>query len=215
MLASSHHKRARLVFHCQHIFVFPSISEAHDEINRKWNSFQDKNLLRKLDIALNSVDLSSEEIKFSTSEKLQETANATASKKNQKYVIHVPPVEEDFPELAGKPTKIFPLPISHENQCKTVGLASNLDLFADEFSFHKKKESKYVPLKSSGKDFALDKAYERFAFMKSLEKHKERQSEYEKILRGERANLSEESLSESTDLLYVVPDEESSGDEED
>ena len=100
---------------------------------------------------------------------------------------------------------------------KTVGLASNLaiDLFADEFGFHKKKESKYVPLKSSGKDFALDKAYERFAFMKSLEKHKERQSEYEKILRGERANISEESLSESTDLLYIVPDEESSGDEED
>ena len=51
--------------------------------------------------------------------------------------------------------------------------------------------------------------------MKSLEKHKERQSEYEKILRGERANISEESLSESTDLLHIVPDEESSGDEED
>ena len=116
MLASSHHKRARPVFHCQHIFVFPSISEAHDEINRKWDSFQNKNLLRKLDITLNSVDLSSEEIKSSTSEKLQEIANATESKKNQKYVIHVPPVEEDFPELAEKPTEIFPLPISHENQ---------------------------------------------------------------------------------------------------
>ncbi len=170
--------------------------------------------MRKLDIALNSVDLSSEEIKSSTSEQLQEIASAAGSK-NQKYVIHVPPVEEDFPELAGKPTKIFPLPISHENQCKTVGLASNLDLFADEFGFRKKKESKYVPLKSSGKDFALDRAYERFAFMKSLEKHKERQSEYEKILRGETANLSEESVSESTDLLFVVPDQESSGDEED
>ncbi len=51
--------------------------------------------------------------------------------------------------------------------------------------------------------------------MKSLEKHKERQSEYEKVLRGETANLSEESVSDCTDLLFVVPDEESSGDEED
>ena len=56
---------------------------------------------------MNSVDLSSEEIKSPTSKRSQEIANAAESKKNKKYVIHVPPVEEDFPELAGKPTKIY------------------------------------------------------------------------------------------------------------
>ena len=197
------------------IFVGKYILETHDELSKKWNRYKDRNLLRKLDMALNSVGLSSEEIKSSTSDELQEIANSNA--RGPKYVIEIPPVEKDFPDLAGKPTKIFPLPISHENQCKTVGLASNLDLFTKEFGFQSKKETKTtVPLRGTGVDFALDRAYERFAFVKSLELHKERQLEYKKILRGETANISKDTVSTSNanNLLVVMDDEESSDDED-
>lgn len=38
---------------------------------------------------------------------------------------------------------------------------------------------------------AIEKACERFAFMKSLERHKEQQSNYERILRTLDSNFSE------------------------
>ena len=156
---------------------------------------------------------------------MQEIANRKQSDLNQKeqkktknkqrFAIHVAAVEKGFPDLTGKPTKICPLPISQKKQRKTVGLASNLDLFIQECGFNS-KETKYVPLRSSGTDFNLKKAYERFAFMKSLERHKEKQSEYEKILRGETATISEDTVSESNtnDMLVVMEEEESSADED-
>ena len=62
-----------------------------------WEQFQDRNLLRKLDIALNSIGLSSEEIKASTSDKLQELACGNAREPNQTrqeprrhYIIEIP-----------------------------------------------------------------------------------------------------------------------------
>ena len=79
-------------------------------------------------------------------------------------------------------TNIYPLPISHENQCKIVGVASSLDLFASEFGFKTNKAKKYLPLKQNGKEFDLDRAYKRYAFMESLEQHKLQQSQYERIL---------------------------------
>ena len=86
-----------------------------------------------------------------------------------------------------------------------------------EFGFQSKKETKTtVPLRGTGVDFALDRAYERFAFVKSLELHKERQLEYKKILQGETANISKDTVSTSNanNLLVVMDDEELSNDED-
>ena len=145
-------------------------------------------MLRKLDVALNCGLESEEGIKSGTAENLQKLADAAQARQQsptgkKTYKIDVPAVDEEFPELKNTKTEIFPLPISHENQCKTVGLASNLDRFTEEFKFKFEKNEKYMPLKDSGKEFALDKAYERFAFMKSLERHREKQATYEHILR--------------------------------
>ena len=128
-----------------------------------------RNLLRKLDVGLNSVHLSKEELAEASSDVLQSQETESRS---HLYMIDIPPVEEDFPHLSGDKTNIYPLPISHENQCKIVGVASNLDLFASEFGFKTNKAKKYLPLKQNGKEFDLDCGYERYAFMKSLEQHK-------------------------------------------
>ncbi len=145
-------------------------------------------MLRKLDVALNCVLESEEELISCTGEHLQKLADAAQARQHftmaqKSYKIDVPAVDVEFPELRNTKTQIFPLPISHENQCKTVGLASNLDRFTEEFNFKFEKNPKYMPMRNSGKEFALDKAYERFAFMKSLERHREQQASYEHILR--------------------------------
>ena len=80
---------------------------------------------------------------------------------------------------------MFPLPTSHENQCTIAGAASNSELFAGEFDFKTPKKKKFLPLKQSGKDFDLDRAYQRFAFNKMLEQHKKKQTQYEGLLRNE------------------------------
>ena len=103
-----------------------------------------RNLLRKLDVGLNSVHLSKEELAEASSDVLQSQETESRS---HLYMIDIPPVEEDFPHLSGDKTNIYPLPISHENQCKIVGVASNLDLFASEFGFKTNKAKKYLPLK--------------------------------------------------------------------
>ena len=126
------------------------------------------------------MHLSKEELAEASSDVLQSQETESRS---HLYVIDIPPVEEDFPHLSEDKTSIYPLPISHENQCKIVGVASNLDLFASEFGFKTNKAKKYLPLKQNGKEFDLDRAYERYAFMKSLEQHKLQQSQYERILR--------------------------------
>ena len=46
-----------------------------------------------------------------------------------------------------------------------------------------RKKYLHLPLKQNGKEFDLDRAYERYAFMKSLEQHKLQQLQYERILR--------------------------------
>ena len=129
------------------------------------------------------MHLSKEELSGASSDVLQ---SQEAETRPPLYVIDIPPVEEDFPHLSGEKTNIYPLPISHENQCKIVGVASNLDLFASEFGFKTNKAKKYLPLKQNGKEFDLDRAYARYAFIKTLEQHKLQQSRYEQILRHAR-----------------------------
>ena len=176
-------------------------------------------MLRKLDIGLNCVTESAEKILAGTSESLQKIADAAQQKLNtpiekKTYKIVVPKVDEEFPDLGNVKTQIYPLPISHENQCSTVGLASNLDRFAEEFDFKNEKNERFMPVKMSGKEFALDKAYERFAFLKSLQKHKEQQKAYESILRGTGEEATAENEIPDDEILITV-DENSSSSEDD
>ncbi len=66
--------------------------------------------------------LSKEELTEASSDVLQ---SQEAETRPPLYVVDIPPVEEDFPHLSGDKTNVYPLPISHENQCKIVGVASN------------------------------------------------------------------------------------------
>jgi hypothetical protein len=174
-----------------------------------------------MDLALNVFPEAAEQIQSSSSDHLREMSDSAESKVNQRvdakqFKINIPQIEEDFPDLATKKTKIFPLPISHENQCKTVGVASNLDLFAEEFKFKSGKKSKFIHLKSCGKEFDINRAYERFAFLKSLEQHKKQQRQYESVLRGETEKLGESTYdTESAEVLTTVEDDLSSDCEED
>ena len=100
------------------------------------------------------------------------------------YKIVIAKADEEFTALGNVETQILPLSISHENQCSTVGLASNLDRFAKEICFKNEKNERFMPVKTSGKEFALDKAYKRFALLKNFQQDKEQQKAYECILRG-------------------------------
>ena len=122
--------------------------------------------------------------------------------KSRTFDINVPAAMTEFPAFANKATKIYLLPISHESQTKIVGVAGNLDLFQKEFNFKCEKEKQYLPLHSSEKEFDLDRAYERYAFMKALERHKERQRRYEQIIQHEPVDdetLLEDCQSSDTD----------------
>lgn len=158
--------------------------ESNKEHQIKWISFKNRNLLRKLDLGLNKIQLSSDEIKSATNELLH--SHVTSEKQN-KFVIDVPPPDEEFPHLGEKYSEIYPLPISHENQCTNYGVASNLDLFKSEFGFHTTEVKKNLSLKKNKKEYNLEHAYERYAFMKALEHHRQVQSEYERVLRGQDA----------------------------
>lgn len=189
--------KCTLHFFCLHI-------ESHSEQKKKWEAFKRRNLLRKLDLALNQLQLSKDEINAASSYTLQMIA---VERKDPVYAISVPAPEEDFPEFSTKKSAMFPLPISHENQCTIAGAASNLELFAGEFDFKAETKKKFLPLKQSGKEFDLDRAYQRFAFNKMLEQHKKKQAQYEGLLRNEdlmQDNVCaiEVSLEESSDSDY-------------
>ena len=177
-------------------------------------------MLHKLNVGLNYVTESAEEILGGTSESLWKIADAAQQKLNtplekKTYKIVVPKVDEEFPDLGNVKTRIFPLPISQENQCSTVGLASNLDRFAEEFGFKNEKSERFMPFKMSGKEFALGKAYERFAFLKSLQKHKEQQKEYERILKGTGEEVAAENEIPDDEILVTVDENSSSSADDD
>ena len=90
--------------------------ENNAEQYQKWLQFKERNLLRKLDMALNCVPESEEQIKSATNKDLRKFADATqirqqlpAEKKT--YKISVPAVDEEFPELGTTKTLIYPLPL--------------------------------------------------------------------------------------------------------
>lgn len=117
-----------------------------------------------MDLAFNDVNLSSEELKSASPQSLK---SASELSNPQKFKIDVPQVPEEFPSQSSKKSQMYSLPLSIENQCKTLGMGRNLDSFTDEFGFVTKKEKIFLPLKKSKKEFNLDLAYKRFAFLKS------------------------------------------------
>ncbi|KXJ22711.1 hypothetical protein AC249_AIPGENE10879 [Exaiptasia diaphana] len=168
-----------------------------------WEDFKKRDLLRKFDVALNDVKLNSADLSNASLEETKRLAALPeASDSNRPFKIDVPETPVEYPDLAKKKTPIFPLPISQENQCLTVGLAQNLDMFKDEFGFHISEKKKFLLLKKNN-DFDLDQAYARFAFLKSLERHKEKQSILNATLRG--INIQEE-----CSLVFVEQNESDS-----
>ena len=125
-------------------------------------------------------------------EVLRQISNKERNKPNQ-LKIHVPAIPEEFPGLSSRKTKIYPLPISHESQCKTFGLGRNLDMFADEFNCRSERKKRFLPILKS-KKFNLQLAYERYAFLKGMEKHKKDQIVYENFLRNNETHSSDEFL---------------------
>ena len=85
------------------------------------------------------MEIGKQEIVTWYSEALQKEALAAESGKPL-IILDIPPVAEEFPDQSHETSKMFPLPLSHKNQCTNVEAASNLELFADEFKFSGKKE---------------------------------------------------------------------------
>jgi hypothetical protein len=182
-------------------FCFTENNPPHEE---KWKEFRETNRLGKMDVAFNTVNVTKEQLRNMRSEDLQRVlSQSLESETSKQYKIVVPRIPCEFPDMAAKEAQIYPLPISHENQCTTLGAASNLDLFQKEFDFVSYKQPKFLPLQSSGKDFDLDRAYKRFAFLKSLEYHKKTQRDYEQILHG-KGTVEEITENDDEEIIAVV-----------
>ena len=123
--------------------------------------------------------------------KLKSVAEKAMNEPNKNFVIDIPEMKAEYPSLATEKSRVFPLPLSYENQCTIMGAANNLALFSEEFNFPSNSVKKYIPLKTGKSEFNLDAAYERFSFMKSLARHRERQERYENILREREQEVSE------------------------
>ena len=138
-----------------------------------------------MDVAFNLVPCTIDKLENKTSTDMKSIAENSDNidDETNKFVIDVPPLKHEFPELAAQKSQVYPLPLSFENQCTTMGTANNLSLFSEEFNFPCNPAEKYIPLKKNASNFNVEAAYERYAFLKALEKHKEKQSRYERILR--------------------------------
>lgn len=194
-----------------------TFAENNEEQNAKWTEFKKRNMLRKLDLALNRVLDTHDDIVCASNAELQKMAEKAQGREQlprneKKYIIDIPSPDEEFPHLATTKANIYPLPVSHENQCSTVGLAGNLDKFTEEFKFLSQSQtnSKCIPVRKSGKSFAIEKAYEPFAFMKSLERHKEQQSNYERILRRTLDSNYSEETDRVNEIVVAIDDDVSS-----
>ena len=164
-----------------------------------------------MDLALNTVNIDKSALKSMSSEKMKESTSAEASS-TKKYEIDVPRVPDEFPDMGNKAADIYPLPLSHENQCTTIGVANNLEMFQEEFDFKSNKNVKYLPLKSSGKSLIWNRAYKRFAFLRKLDRHKEQQEKYANTLRG--CTPSEHSDHVEAAVVFVVSENEEDSDDE-
>ena len=175
-------------------------------------------MLRKLSHGLNDVSLTAQELCDASGEELKKVtddSNQPAKANKPMFVIEVPGIPKEFPHQSQKKTTIYPLPISQEKQCMTLGMARNLDMFAEEFGFEKKMKESFLRLKKSGKDFDLDLAYTRYAFLKSMEKHKERQKVLETRLRGDNRLEESADVNDADDVVFLCEESDSAPDSDD
>lgn len=77
-------------------------------------------------------------------------------------------------------------------------------MFADEFGFLSEKKTKFLPFKKVNKEFDLDQAYSRFAFLKAMDRHREKQKILDATLRG---NSVQE---EDCNLVYLEENDQDS-----
>ena len=191
-----------------------SVSENNPEHKQLWDEFSERNLLRKMHLALNLVHNSSEEIQQMDSTEVKRVAEKalTSDPGDMKYFIEVLKLKEEFPMLASEKSQVYPLPLSFENQCTTMGAANNLSLFSEEFKFPCDPVERYIPVKKNSTGFDVDAAYERFAFLRTLSKHNEKQARYENILR-KRGNDDSDNVEvpNNTIVGFVDSDSDTSG----
>ncbi len=106
--------------------------------------------------ALNLVPNSSDELQQMDSTEIKGVVDkALSDPGDMKYVIEVPKLKEEFPMLATEKSQVYPLPLSFENQCITMGAANNLNLFSEEFQFPCEPVERYLPMKKSSADLTL------------------------------------------------------------
>ena len=73
-------------------------------------------------LALDLVPNSSDELQQMDSTEIKDVADkALSDPDDMKYVIEVPKLKEEFPMLATEKSQVYPLPLSFENQCTTMG----------------------------------------------------------------------------------------------
>ena len=106
-----------------------------------------------MDIAFNTVNATKEQLKNMRSDNLQRQSSKTLeSEESKQYKIIVPSIPCEFPDMAAKEAQIYPLPISHENQCTTLGATTAFWIFF--------KKNLIFSLTNS-RNFSLFKALER------------------------------------------------------
>ena len=76
--------------------------------------FKERNLLKKLDLGLNRIQMSKQEILSSNGEALQKEAVAEQSRRLF-IILDIPSIPEEFPDQSNATSQMFPLPLSHEN----------------------------------------------------------------------------------------------------
>ena len=184
--------------------------DSNPEHNQLWEEFSERNLLRKMHLAFNLVPHTSEQLQQMDSTEIKAVADNVGDP-SDKFVIEVPELKQEFPELANEKSKVYPLPLSFENQCTTMGAANNLSLFSEEFNFPCESTERYIPMRKTTADFNVDAAYERYSFLKLLDKHKEKQVRYENILRrrGSETNESGENADVLDNTIIGVVDSDS------
>ena len=178
--------------------------ENNPEHKKLWDEFTKRNLLRKMDLAFNLVHITGEELKQMSSTDVKNVSEQPVPEDHVTFVIKVPELKKEFPALASQKSKVYPLPLSFENQCTTMGAAINLSLFREEFKFPCETKQRYLPLSKNNAEYNLDAAYERHAFPKTLSKHKENQTRYENILRRKEHDIENVDISDGDNAMIAV-----------
>ena len=168
-------------------------------------AFKERRTLQQLEFGLNHVTMDKKQLVAAVGKDLEKEACEAASS-TKEFKIDIPELHQDFQIQGVTKTKIYPLPISHENQCSILGAAANLDLFAQEFGFP--QADSHIPFNRSKKEFDLERAYERYAFLKSYAKHQEQQKEYEQVLRGQDADDTA-AANEYLDVVVMLSESDS------